>query len=158
VSVKKVRAPGFIVITLTVFLAVCGLADATVVLGQSIAGVELGMTHSQVASLLGPGTREPGGSPQLDYRHDSYQVAFTAGHATSVETFGRGQRTALGFGVGTTFSVLRAHQPALHCQSHAMDGSRDCYVGSVKRGHRYTDFFFTGKRRVTAVIVGDGYL
>jgi hypothetical protein len=34
----------------------------------------------------------------------------------------------------------------------------DCYVGTIKRGHRYTDFYFEdGSSSRTAVIVGDGY-
>jgi hypothetical protein len=35
----------------------------------------------------------------------------------------------------------------------------DCYLGSIKRGHRYTDFYFEdGPSSMTAVIVGNGYI
>jgi hypothetical protein len=38
------------------------------------------------------------------------------------------------------------------------DGEMDCYVGTIKRGHRYTDFYFEdGPSSMTAVIVGEGY-
>jgi hypothetical protein len=147
-----------IVAVLGMMAVLCAAADAKIILASGIDGVTLGMTHHQVAGILGPGKQEPGGSAQFDYRHDSYQVGFDAGHVRSVETFGKAQRTSRGLGVGTSLARLHARQPQLHCVFDGMDGSRDCYVGSIKRGHRYTDFFFSGGRAVTGVIVGDGYL
>jgi hypothetical protein len=102
-----------------VSLAIAATADAKILLGRSIDGVMLGMTHTQVANILGPGRPEPGYG--LNYCHDSYQ-------------------------------------PGLHCVYDHMDGSRDCYVGTIKRGHVFTDFFFAGTKTVYAVIVATGYL
>lgn len=144
-------------VTLVGSLVLCAAAQARVVLDQSIGGARLGMTRTQVARILGKGTLAPGGGSQYEYRHGSYQVIFTAGHASSVETFDRDQRTANGLGVGASLAAVRAREPDLHCNSN--DGERDCYLGTIKRGHRYTDFFFeNGTSSMTAVIVGEGYL
>jgi hypothetical protein len=138
-------------------LAFCAAAQARVVVDQSIGGARLGMTHAQVARILGKGTLAPGGGSQYEYRHGSYQVIFTAGRASSVETFDRDQRTSNGLGVGASLAQVRAREPGLHCGSS--DGERDCYLGTIKRGHRFTDFFFeNGTSSMTAVIVGEGYV
>jgi hypothetical protein len=152
------RIGSAIVAVLAMMAVLCGAADAKIILGSGIDGVSLGMTHHQVAAILGPGKQESGGSTQFDYRHDSYQVGFQTGHVRSVETFSARQRTSRGLGVGTSLARLHARQPHLHCVFDGMDGRRDCYVGSIRRGHRYTDFFFSGGKAVTGVIVGDGYL
>jgi hypothetical protein len=137
-------------------LIVCAAAQARVILGVGIDGVRLGMTHSAVARVLGHGSLEPGGG-QYDYRRDTYQVVFVSGHVTSVETFARSQRTLNGMGVGTSLARLRARDPDVRCVPS--NGELDCYLGSIHRGHRYTDFYFEdGPSSMTAVIVGDGYV
>jgi hypothetical protein len=142
-------------VTLTASLALCPLAGARIVLAKSIGGVSLGMTRAGVAKVLGKGAEEPGVG-EYDYRHDSYQIIFTSGHASSIETFDRGQRTPAGLGVGSSLATVRKHEPGLHC--NPSDGEIDCYVGSIKRGHLYTDFYFeNGRSSMTAVIVGEGY-
>jgi hypothetical protein len=144
-------------VTLAGSLVVATAAQAKVVVGQSIDGARLGMNHAQVARILGKGTLAPGGGSQYEYRHGSYQVIFTAGRASTVETFNRDQRTANGLGVGSSLARVRAREPGLHCGSS--NGERDCYLGTIKRGHRYTDFFFeNGPSSMTAVIVGEGYV
>ncbi len=138
-------------------LVVCAAAQARIVAGRSIDGVRLGMSRAEVARILGRGKLEPGGGSEYEYRHGSYQVIFTSGHATSIETFDRHQRTSNGLRVGSSLAEVHAREPGLHCGSS--DGEMDCYLGTIKRGHRYTDFFFeNGPVSMTAVIVGDGYL
>jgi hypothetical protein len=151
------RRGHIVAVTLAAFLVVCALAQARVVVGRSIDGVRLGMSHAGVARVLGRGKLEPGGGGEYEYRHGSYQVIFTSGHATSIETFDRDQRTSNGLHVGNSLAQVRAREPRLHCGSS--DGEMDCYLGSIRRGHRYTDFFFeSGPSSMTAVIVGGGYL
>jgi hypothetical protein len=146
------------VVVIALLLALCGVASAKIVLGSSIDGVKLGMSQQQVGRILGKGKQAAGDPGQYLYRHDSYQVVFASGRVTSVETFDKHQLTSGGLGVGDTRTKLRAHLHGLHCTFDRMDGTADCVVGSIKRGHRYTDFFFDDKLTVTAVIVGDGYL
>ena len=137
-------------------LAVCAAADARIVIDTSIDGVTLGMTHASAARILGKGKLEPGGANEYEYRHGSYQVIFTSGRASSIETFSRGQRTSNGLGVGASLAEVRARDPSVHCSSS--DGERDCYLGTIKRGHIYTDFYFeNGLASMTAVIIGEGY-
>jgi hypothetical protein len=138
-------------------LVVCAVTQARIVVGRSIDGVRLGMSHADVVRILGRGKLEPGGGSEYEYRHGAYQVIFTSGHATSVETFDRDQRTSDGLRVGSSLAEVRAREPRLRCASS--DGEMDCYLGSIRRRHRYTDFFFeSGPSSMTAVIVGDGYL
>jgi hypothetical protein len=143
---------------LALSLMLCAAADAKIVLATSIDGVKLGMTHGQVAKILGRGKQEDGDIYQYDYRRDTYQVGFMGSRVTSVETFDRHQRTSLGLGVGSTKATLKARQPGVRCTFDGMDESMDCYVGSIKRGHSYTDFFFDDSHTVTGVVVGEGYL
>jgi hypothetical protein len=153
-----VRRRGVVIVaTVAGSLVVCALAQARIVVDRSIDGVGLGMSHAAVARILGNGKLEPGGGSEYGYRRGSYQVIFSSGHASSVETFDRQQRTSNGLRVGSSLADVRAREPRLHCASDA--GEMDCYLGTIKRGHRYTDFFFQdGPVAVTAVIVGDGYL
>jgi hypothetical protein len=139
-------------------LALSATASARVLLGESIDGVRIGMTKTQVAAILGKSSPSPGDDAQLLYRHDSYQVIYARSRVESVETFDRGQRTSSGAGTGITLARLKRVQPGVRCQYDGMDGSADCYVGSIKRGHRYTDFFSNNAKTVTGVIVGEGYL
>ena len=45
---------------------------------------------------------------------------------------------------------VRAREPKVHCSSS--NGEMDCYLGSIKRGHLYTDFYFeNGRSSMTAV-------
>jgi hypothetical protein len=137
-------------------LAVCAAADARIVIDTSIGGVKLGMTHVETARVLGKGKLEPGGGNEYEYRHGSYQVIFTSGRASSIETFSSGQRTSNGLGVGASLAEVRARYPKVHCSPS--NGEMDCYLGSIKRGHLYTDFYFeNGRSSMTAVIIGEGY-
>jgi hypothetical protein len=137
-------------------LALCSAADARIVIDTSIDGVALGMTHAGAARILGKGKLEPGGGNEYEYRHDSYQLIFTSGRASSIETFSRGQRTSNGLGVGASLAEVRARYPGVHCS--LSNGERDCYLGTIKRGHLYTDFYFeNGPSSMTAVIIGEGY-
>jgi hypothetical protein len=143
-------------IALASSLAVCAAADARIVIDSSIDGVTLGMTHAGAARILGKEKLEPGGDDEYEYRHDSYQLIFTSGRASSIETFSRGQRTSNGLGVGASLAEVRARYPMVHCSSS--DGEKDCYLGTIKRGDLYTDFYFeNGPSSMTAVIIGEGY-
>jgi hypothetical protein len=157
VRLRRFRRRGCVTaIALAGSLAVCAAAGARIVIDTSIDGVTLGMTHARAARILGKGTLEAGGGNEYEYRHGSYQVIFTSGRASSIETFSPGQRTSNGLGVGASLAEVRARDPGVHCSSS--NGEMDCYLGSIKRGHLYTDFYFeNGPSSITAVIIGEGY-
>jgi hypothetical protein len=153
---RRVSRTCIVAVTLVGWMAVCALAQARIVVDKSIDGAKLGMSRAEVARILGRAKLEPGGGGEYEYRHGSYQVIFTSGRASSIETFARNQRTANGLRVGASLAQVRAREPRVHCGSD--NGEMDCYLGTIKRGHRYTDFFFeNGRSSMTAVIVGEGY-
>lgn len=150
----RTRAVGLATAALLVFSAT---ADAKIVLGVSVHGVKVGMMRQQVRVHLGRGTRAPDNPDIFTYQHGAYQVIYARGLVTSVETFKASERTSNGLGVGTTMAKLRKRQRGLHCVSGS-SGDVDCYVGSNRRGHIYTDFYLGNGKTVSGVVVGAGYL
>jgi hypothetical protein len=138
-------------------LLLCGAAEAKIVVGQSIHGVQVGMTPKQVRGHLGKGAKVPDNPQTVTYRKGLFQAIFEHGKVTSVETFKPSERTPSGLGVGTKLAKLKKLQPGVNCVK-AHGGDIDCYVGSITRGHVYTDFYLGNGRTVTGVVVGAGYL
>jgi hypothetical protein len=134
-------------------LAVATPAGAAIVPGQSIAGVELGMTQTEVNWTLGlppvtqHGSNEFGSFTKFKYHR--LTVTFQGDvQVTAVKTTRKLERTAHGIGVGSTRAELRAGVTHLRC-----DTPRLCRKGRLLPGHRVTVFrLYHGK--VTSVLVG----
>jgi hypothetical protein len=137
-------------------LAVAAGANAAIVPQQSIAGIKLGMSKTQVKAKLGPpqsihnGTNDFGAFTTFRYR--AVEVTFQSGaQATGIVTRSRNQRTARGVGVGSTvFSVL-VGTPGIRCENES--GFVHCFLGAFTIGRVVTDFVIHDAR-VTRVTLG----
>ena len=147
-------------------------ARATIFLQRSIAGVRIGMTKSQVRTVLGkPGYVKRGRTPAVkirdrngrlalgyytEYRWPGLRVVFTGDRTvTSISTTRRSQRTPRGLGVGTTKQELKARVAGLHCR--VVLGSNYCYLGTLKY-HTRTTVFYIESGRVSRIEVGLSYV
>jgi hypothetical protein len=147
---------------LTVSVAIVGAAlslgppaGATIVIGQGIGGVLLGMSPAQVRNALGVPARvvraRPYYAPQLEYLYPQYLVIFEGRRAvTSISTSSSAERTVTGVGVGSTHAVLDSKVANIRCND-ARSGS--CYLGGFLPGHVITQFDFSNGR-VCQVFIG----
>ena len=156
------RAPRRKGAVFTVSLAIAGAAlslgppaGATIVIGQGIGGVFLGMSPTQVRNVLGVPARivraRPYYAPQLEYVYPQYLVIFEGRRAvTSISTMSSTEKTSTGVGVGSKRAVLQAKVPTIRCNEA---GSGSCYLGGFLPGHVITQFDFSNGR-VRQVFIG----
>lgn len=116
-------------------------ALATIVLGQSVAGVKLGDTKAQVHHLLG---EEDGRTNTVFYyRGRGINVFFKAGRVSGfqVET-NDGQKTTKGIAVGSSRAQVQAAYPQAKCEPEAnVPESLYCTITTHYRGKvSYTGF------------------
>lgn len=122
-------------------------ARAAIVVNDSIAGVGLGMSRSEVRGVLGTAASVSTGTNAFGfYRVWHYRrlhVTFQGGSiATSIRTTRLSQRTASGVGMGSTEPQVHAGLTGESCQSFA--GVRHCRVGTLDPGGVVTDFALVG--------------
>lgn len=144
-------------VTVIAALALPAQAGAMIQIDQGIAGARIGSSQAQVQAALGTpdlvktGTNEFGGWRQY-YYEGGLRVFFQGDDdVTSVTTFGRGDRTTKGIGVGNTEKALKQKHPGLKCQT--FDGIRSCMTGEGNPGDRITDFFLK-KGKIYRIVVG----
>jgi hypothetical protein len=153
-----VRRPLLFVIA----VAACALAaaptSAEIVVNQSVAGVELGMSQQAVLDLIGDPDRtvtNPAFDTTYTYRGRGIKVVFApkgdTNDVTSVTVYKKGETTASGVGIGSTLSALRAGVPKLHCVRAPNRKHRWC---SVQSGRRFTNFTVTSTKKVRQINFG----
>jgi hypothetical protein len=124
-------------------------ASATIVPGDSIAGVKIGATQKSVTKLLGTpsGTIEVADNEfKLEWRPLRLQVLVSGGKVLWVRTKSAGQRTATGLGRGTSLATLRASLSGERCTADV------CFV--TTRNNKRTTTYYLKKGKVTIVEVG----
>lgn len=158
------RGAAQVVITALVVLLtlVPAVADATIVVQKSIAGVRIGMTQAQVEAVLGEPSEVNRPTSEIfgTYTELRYGLTYVSlfagsdGEVFSVTTTSKKQRTSKDVGVGTSEKVLRQRVKGVKCQTYS--GSfRVCTVGRAEAGRIITDFRIGAKsHRVARVTLG----
>jgi hypothetical protein len=142
--------------TAVLFALAAAPASAKIVVNRSIAGVRLNMTQQQVLDLH----PDPSGditNQALDtiytYKNLGVKVTFrphgSTNNVTSIEVYRRGQRTAAGVGVGSSYRAVRAGVPGVRC-IHAPGNPRQRWC-TVKSGRKQTTFVISSARRVHGI-------
>jgi hypothetical protein len=134
-------------------MAAVPVANAKVILGQSIAGVKLGESQSQVTAQLGtPTLMQPpatNGSVEWNYAKAPLFGAVTfaaSGELIGLWTISKRQKTAQGVGVGSSLSQVKKAYPKVKCVTGPFGPKSLICTLKSKLGGRVveTDFpFFT---------------
>lgn len=145
------------VTTVALALALPAQASAMIQFDQGIAGARIGNSQAQVQAALGePDLVKTGSNVFGPFRQFFYEgglrVMFQGDDdVTSVTTFGRGDRTSKGIGVGNSEKALKQKHPSVKCRTFG--SFRSCYTGNGEPGQRITDFWIS-KGKITRVVVG----
>jgi hypothetical protein len=144
-----------------VLLLAVPAAQARIVVQQSIKGIRLGRTVSQVRARLGPPDRivfrrDPIQGRVRVYAYGLTRASFSPGDASArvnvITTRSRRERTARGVGVGSRRAQVAARVRGVRCRVEF--GVDHCFVGSFVPGRRVTDFRIGPTGRVRSVTVG----
>jgi hypothetical protein len=104
-------------------LATAPSALATIVIGQSIAGVKLGESQSQVTAQLGAPTfaRPPDYQGAIEWNYAKPPLlgamSFAHGELVSMWTLSTHQKTSQGVGVGSSLAQVRKAYPKAKCST-----------------------------------------
>jgi hypothetical protein len=121
-TIRRLLGPVAVIGLLAGIVALAPVANAKVVIGQSIAGVRLGESQAQVKAQLGSPTLEQPpdqqGSIEWNYAKPPLMgaVTFAAnGQLSGMWTISRQQKTAQGVGVGSSLAQVRKAYPKAKC-------------------------------------------
>lgn len=141
-SLKSLRAPSAALPAVLVALAAAPVAHASIVIGQSAAGVKLGATQAQVKTVLGP--------PETPIANEFFyslpvglRITFKHGRVQQILSYSKRQRTTKGITIGSTHAQLESAYPKATCQEGQNPPYVYCVVGARFQGRpSYTGFLF----------------
>jgi hypothetical protein len=152
------RASFAIAVAAAVFAFAAAPASAEIVINQSIAGVEPGMSQEEVLDLIGdPDTTitNPAFDTTYTYRKLGIKVIFApngdTNDVTHIVVYKQGETTATGVGVGSTYKQMRAGVPGLHCVRAPNRVHRWC---SKQTRRIFTNFTVTSTKKIREVTFG----
>jgi hypothetical protein len=143
-------------LAIAALLLLAPAAEAKFVVQESIAGVKLGMTASQVRKVLGPPRHvsypknEIQGSIKF-YDYGATEVSLTRGESSQVfniTTTSKAQRTSTGLGVGSTGAAVKRAYRRADCMGLI------CTIGAIEPGKRVTSFFLSARGTVKRIALG----
>jgi hypothetical protein len=157
--VRRSSFVGLLAVILSIAAAATApAASATVVIGQSIAGVKLGATKAQVKKVLG----KPSKTDPSDFFYPSsvgLRVHFTHGKVDGVLSISKKQRTSKGITIGSSSAAVKAAYPQAKCSTGPYGGSSlYCVVSTHYKGKAsYTSFLVkSATSGVTEIELGYG--
>lgn len=147
-------------------LAFAPSAVASIVIGQSVAGVKLGASEAQVSALLGAPTSKESAGPaypnvvNLVYPSSvGLHFTMTNGRVSGALIFSKKQKTNKGIGMGSSRAQLKRAYPQAKC-AEGPYGPQSLYCAVLARSHgrkSFTSFLFgTAKGDVTEIELGYG--
>jgi hypothetical protein len=141
-------------------------AVASIVIGQSIAGVKLGASEAQVTAVLGPPASKENAGPlypgvvNLVYPTSvGLHFTLTNGRFSGVLIFSKKQKTSKGITIGSSRAQLKKAYPQAKCAEGPYGPqSLYCAVLAHFQGRKsFTSFLFgTAKGSVTEIELGYG--
>ena len=154
------RSLAALVTSAALAVSIPAMAGAAIEPQVGIAGIELGMTASEVIAEKGEPDKERaftnelvGPVRMLRYGQTKAFVWDDTDIVHLVQTRGRAQRTARGAGIGSTEERILDVVPNVRCRTES--GFHSCFVGRRRPGKTVTSFFFSRRTdRVNRVVVG----
>ncbi len=135
-------------------LAIAPSALASIVIGQSIAGVKLGASEAQVTAVLGAPTSKENAGPaypnvvNLVYPSSvGLHISLEAGKVNDVLSFSKKQKTSKGITIGSSRAQLKRAYPQAKC-AEGPYGPKSLYCAVLAHTHgrkSFTSFLFGGK-------------
>ena len=147
-------------------MAVAPIAEANIVIGQSVAGVKLGDSEAHVTAVLGAPEHKESAGPAYPgvvniYYPTSVGLHFTMtnGRVSGALIFSKKQKTNKGIGMGSSRAQLKRAYPQAKC-AEGPYGPQSLYCAVLARSHgrkSFTSFLFgTAKGDVTEIELGYG--
>ena len=143
------------VLTAFVVLAFPALAGAKIVVNQSIAGINLGVSKAYVLKHFGPPAKKStvGGQTLWSYFGRKLVVGVKNGRVTEVFTQNPSQRTASGIGVGSTIAAVKSHIRGVRCQHVSGFPGQECITMTKHGANDWTSDFHVDNGKVSSVLV-----
>jgi hypothetical protein len=156
-AVRRSSLAAMLGLPLTVcVLAMAPSALASIVIGQSIAGVKLGDSEAQVTAVLGPPASKENAGPaypgvvNLVYPTSiGLHFSVTNGRVSDVLSFSKKQKTSKGITIGSSQSQLKRAYPQATC-AEGPYGPKSLYCAVLAHFHgrkSFTSFLFGGKAK-----------
>ena len=124
-------------------LVLAPTALASIVIGQSVAGVKLGASEAQVEQALGAPSSNEGGS--FSYPTSvGLRIGFQHGRVNDVLSFSKKQKTSKGITIGSSHGRVKSAYPQASCVEGPY-GPKSLYCAVVVRLHgrkSFTSFLF----------------
>jgi len=147
-------------------MAVAPSALAKIVIGQSIAGVQLGASEAQVTAVLGPPTRKESAGPAYPNIVNLFYPASVGPHITlesgrvfGMLSFSKNQKTSKGITIGSSRAQMKRAYPKAKC-AEGPYGPKSLYCAVLARFHgrkSFTSFLFgTATGGVVEIELGYG--
>jgi hypothetical protein len=147
-------------------LAFVPSALASIVIGQSIAGVKLGASEAQVTAILGPPTSKESAGPlypnvvNLVYPTSvGLHFGLLNGQVNGMLSFSKKQKTSKGITIGSSRARLKRAYPKAKC-AEGPYGPKSLYCAVLAHFHgrkSFTSFLFgTAKGGVVEIELGYG--
>lgn len=143
------------VLTAFVVLAFPALAGARIVVNQSIAGINLGVSKAYVLKHFGPPAQKKvvSGQTLWSYFGRKLVVGVRNGRVTEVFTQNPGQKTASGIGVGSSIAAVKSHIKGVRCQHVPNFMGQECITVAKHGANEWTSDFHVDNGKVSSVLV-----
>ena len=139
-------------------LAAAPTALANIVIGQSVAGVQLGATKAQAMAALRGQTHEQPAVLGAELFYSGFlRIHFTSGRVDKLLLYSKKQKTSKGITIGSSRAQLKSAYPQAKCE----EGTTPVYLYCVMAGHAkgrksYTGFLFEATGGVVEIELGFG--